>query len=356
MTMTMAVADVEVTLGVDTHKDVHVAAAFDAMGRLLGTHEWETSAAGYRALIDWAQQFGRVRRAGVEGTSSWGAGLARYLRERGVEVLEVARPNRQRRRRRGKSDTADAIAAGRAVLNGDATAVAKAGDGAVEALRLLRIARRSADRARTQVVNQLRAVIDTAPEALRAELRTLPRAALVARAAQYAAEGSLATPLAAARYALRTLACRFVALDRERDELDAQLATLVALAAPPKLLEAFGVGPQTASALLITAGDNPERLKSDAAFAAVCGASPLDASSGKQQRHRLNRGGDRQANHALWRIVMVRLRFDPTTQAYVARRLREGKTKREAVRCLKRYVARRIWRLLADSVAPQQAA
>jgi transposase len=353
---TVAVEDMEVTVGVDTHKELHVAAAFDALGRLLGTREFETSAAGYRALEAWARGFGRVRRAGVEGTSSWGAGLARSLRQSGIEVVEVARPNRQRRRQRGKSDTADAIAAGRAVLAGDATAVAKAGDGAVEALRLVRIARRSADRARTQTVNQLRAVIDTAPEELRAELRALSLAALVARATQYAVEDTLVTPLAAARYALRTLALRFVALDGERDALDAQIATLVTLAAPPQLLEEFGVGPQTAMALLITAGDNPERLKSDAAFAALCGVSPIDASSGKQERHRLNRGGDRQANHAVWRIVMVRLRHDPRTKAYVARRISEGKTKREAVRCLKRYVARRIWRLLAGCVATEQAA
>jgi transposase len=354
--MSAAATEVEVTLGVDTHKEVHVAAAFDALGRLLDTREVETSAAGYSALLTWAQAFGRVQRAGVEGTSSWGAGLARYLRAQAVEVLEVARPNRQRRRRCGKSDTADAIAAGRAVLAGDVTAVAKAGDGPVEALRLLRIARRSADRARTQAVNQLRAVIDTAPEELRAELRALPLAALVARASAHVVDKTIATPIAAARYALWTLARRFVALDDERNALDAHITTLVTLAAPPKLLAEFGIGPQTAMALLVAAGDNPDRLNSEAAFAALCGSSPVDASSGKQERHRLNRGGDRQANNALWRIVMVRLRHDARTRDYLARRIREGKTKREAVRCLKRYVARRIWRLLAAADAPTQQA
>ena len=346
----------EITLGVDTHKDIHVAAAFDAMGRVLGTHEFATSAAGYGELLAWATQFGTVRRAGVEGTGSWGAGLARHLRAQAVDVREVNRPNRQHRRRHGKSDTADAIAAGRALLAGDATAHAKTGDGPVEALRMLRIARRSADRARTQTANQLRAVIDTAPEAVRAELRALRVSQIVAQATRFEPGTDLATPLAATQFTLRSLAERFATLARERDALDAHIATLVARAAPAGLLQEFGVGPQTATALLITAGDNPERLKSEAAFAALCGVSPIDASSGKQQRHRLNRGGDRQANHALWRIVMVRLRHDPATRAYLERRVHDGKTKREAIRCLKRYVARRIWRLLGgDKSVPQTA-
>lgn len=342
-----------ITLGVDTHKDAHVVAAFDSVGRVLGTHAFRSSADGYAALLAWAKQFGPVCKAGVEGSGSWGAGLARYLRAHAVDVREVSRPNRQHRRRFGKSDPADAVAAGRAVLAEDATAQPKTGDGAVESLRLLRIARRSANRARTQAANQLWAVIDTAPEPIREECRTLSLQQIVRSASNFEIEGGLASPFAAARYALRSLALRFCDLERERDDLDAQITSLVERAAPSCLLQEFGVGPQTASALLIAVGDNPERLKSEGAFAALCGVSPVDASSGKMQRHRLNRGGDRQANHALWRIVMVRLRHDESTKAYLARRIRDGKTKREAIRCLKRYVARRIWRLLIANRAAQ---
>jgi transposase len=342
----MTETDLEVTLGVDTHKDTHVAAAFDPLGRMLGTSAFAANEAGYDELFEWASDFGPVVAAGVEGTSSWGAGLARSLAEVGVEIIEVNRPNRQRRRANGKSDPADAIAAGRAVLAGEATAIAKAGTGPVEGLRMLRCARRSADKARTQAANQIHSILDTAPETLRAELRDLPLRQIVARAACFRPNASLTDPLTAAKIALRSLARRFRDLDDERSTLDRHIAELVAIAAPDELLEEYGVGPHTATALLIAAGDNPERLHSEASFAALCGASPVDASSGRQQRHRLNRGGDRQANHALWRIVMVRLAHDPTTRAYLERRIKDGKTKREAIRCLKRYVARDIARIL----------
>jgi transposase len=284
----------------------------------------------------------------VEGTGSWGAGLARFLTARGIEVIEVNRPNRQRRRQRGKSDPADAIAAGRAVLSGEAAAVPKAANGPVEGLRMLRLARRSADKARTQAANQIWSVIDNAPEGLRAELRCLKLEDVVRRAARFRCRNDLASPHTAAKVALRSLARRFEVLDRELAELDEHTDGLVQMAAPPELLAERGVGTQVAAALLITAGDNAERFERESSFAAACGVTPVDASSGKQQRHRLNRGGDRQANNALWRIVFVRLRWDPATRDYVERRQKEGKTKREAIRCLKRYVARRVWRILRD--------
>jgi transposase len=343
---TMTETELEITLGVDTHKDTHVAAAFDPLGRLFGTAAFTANDRGYDELFEWANDFGVVVRAGVEGTGSWGAGLARSLAELGVEVIEVNRPNRQQRRRHGKSDPADAIAAGRAVLAGDATAIAKAGTGPVESLRILRVARRSADRARTQAANQIRSIIDTAPDELRRELRDLKLHDIVERAARWRPHGTPTDPQLAAKVALRSLARRFHTLDAERRDLDEQIAAVVDHAAPTELLEQHGVGPLTAAALLITTGDNPERLRSEASFAALCGSSPIDASSGRQQRHRLNRGGDRQANNALWRIVMVRLRHDPATRAYLQRRVHDGKTKREAIRCLKRYVARDIARIL----------
>jgi transposase len=339
--------------GVDTHKDNHVAAALDRLGRLLGTAEFPTTPAGYRALLTWLGGFGTVERIGVEGTGAWGAGLARSLRAAGVRVIEVDRPNRQRRRRRGKSDPADAEAAGRAVLAGDVSGVPKDQDGPVEAMRALRVAQRSAERARTQTTNQYRSLLDTAPAQLREQLRGLSLRQMVDRASRFRPGKVLSDPMAATKAALRSLARRWLALAAEIEALERQLAALVQVAAPPALLAEFGVGPDVAGALLVAAGDNPDRLRTEAAFAALCGASPLDASSGRQRRHRLNRGGNREANSALWRIVMVRLRWNhPETRAYVDRRVAEGKTRLEAIRCLKRFLARRIWRLLTQSTKP----
>jgi transposase len=339
--------------GVDTHKDLHVAAALDHLGRLQGTAEFPTTPAGYSALLAWLTNFGTVQRIGVEGTGAWGAGLARFLHAAGMDVVEVDRPNRQRRRRRGKSDPADAEAAGRAVLAGEAAGAPKSQDGPVEALRALRVAQRSAERARTQATNQIRSLLATAPVVLREHVRGLRLRQLVDRASRYRPGGDLRNPTAATKAALRSLARRWLALAAEIADLERHLAQLVRIAAPAPLLAEFGVGPDVAGALLVAAGDNPTRLRTEASFAARCGASPLDASSGRQRRHRLNRGGNREANAALWRIVMVRLRWDhPATRAYVDRRVSEGKTRLEAIRCLKRYLARRIWRILTQPTRP----
>jgi transposase len=337
---TMTDATLRITGGVDTHKDAHVAAALDALGAVLGTQSFPATRAGYRALLEWLAGFGDLGVVGVEGTGAWGAGLARFLTGEGVAVVEVARPNRQHRRRHGKSDPADAIGAARAVLSGEADGAPKTGTGDVEAIRLLQVARRSAGKARTQATNQLHSVIVTAPDALRASLAGLATPALIERAARLR-PGRIDTPTAAAKLTLVTLARRCQHLTEEIAELDAHLATLTARCAPT-LLALNGVGTQTAAALLTTAGDNPDRLRSEASFAALCGSSPRDASSGRQHRHRLNRGGDRQANAALYIIVISRLRWDPATQAYMARRLAQGKTRKEVIRCLKRYIARQV--------------
>ena len=341
--------------GVDTHKDIHVAAAVDDVGRILGTAEFPTTTRGHRALLAWLGRFGVVVRVGVEGTGAYGAGLARYLAKAGVNVVEVDRPNRQTRRRRGKSDPVDAEAAARAALSGEASGRPKSRTGAVEMIRALRVARRSARKARTQAVNQIRDLIITAPDELRSTLRDLTLKEVVDRAARWR-PGPVTSPAAATKLALSVLAQRYLALGAEMERLDVELDRLVAETAAP-LLERKGLGTDTIAALLIAAGDNPHRLKNEASFAALCGASPVDASSGKQQRHRLNRAGDRQANEALWRIVLVRMATDPRTKDYVARRLKEGKSKKEAIRCLKRYVAREIYReLLASLPAPAVAA
>ncbi len=334
----------DVTDGVDTHGDNHVAAVVDSAGRILGTETFPADLASYRRLLAWMRRHGHLERVGIEGTGAYGAGLARHLASEGVEVVEVNRPNRQTRRRRGKSDTTDAEAAARAALNGEADGRPKAADGAVEALRALRVARRSALKARTQAGNQIRDLIVTAPDELRSRLRGCGTDARVEICAGFR-PGPAADPGEATKRSLRCLARRHRDLSAEIDELDEAIAALCAQV-NPALLGARGVGAEVASALLVAAGDNPERLRSEASFAALCGSSPVEASSGKITRHRLNRGGNREANNALWRIVMVRLTCDPATQAYAARRRSEGKTDREIMRCLKRYVAREIFRLI----------
>jgi len=330
-----------ITGGVDTHLDIHVAAALDQLGALLDTRSFPATTAGYRQLLRWLRSFGDVVLVGVEGTGSYGAGLTRHLLAEHVEVVEVDRPNRQNRRRRGKSDTVDAVAAARAAQSGDATGKAKTRNGNVEAMRVLRLVKLSARRSRTVALNQMRSIVATGPEELRETMRDLPANQLIQRAGALR-PGGRGDVLGANKVALRHLARRAQALQDEIDEIDALLEPLVADTAP-ELLACEGVGPDVASALLVAAGDNPQRLRSERTFAHLCGVAPLDASSGKQERHRLSRAGDRQANSALWRVVMTRLTCDPRTKLYVERRMKEGLSKREAMRCLKRYVAREVF-------------
>jgi transposase len=333
-----------ITGGVDTHLDVHVAAALDERGGLLGVESFATTSAGYQQLLLWLQTFGDVELVGVEGTGSYGAGLTRFLHAQHVAVVEVDRPNRQRRRRRGKSDPQDAISAARAAQSGDACGLAKTRDGNVEAMRVLRVARNSARRSRTQALNQMRALIATAPDEIRSELRDLNAHRLLQRASSYR-PGQRRDVNAVCRFTLRTLARRAIALADEITEIDTILTDLATETAP-ELVAITGVGTDVATTLLVAAGDNPERLHNEATFAHLCGVAPIDASSGKQQRHRLNRGGDRQANSALWHVVITRMACDERTRTYINRRLDEGRTKQEAIRCLKRYIAREIYHQL----------
>ena len=334
-----------VILGVDTHADEHVVVALDDFGRRLGHKTVPSTEAGYAALVAWAEEFGTLLRAGVEGSGSFGVGLVRFLRARGVEVLEVNRPNRQHRRRFGKHDTADAEAAARALQADTAIGEPKSADGPAEMVRALHVARRSALKARTQAANQLHALLVTAPEELRAELRDLSTAKLVAVAARFR-PGSLSKDLrAATKLAMRSVARRHRRLSEEIAELEEQIAQLVSEAVPA-LVALPGVGTDTAASLLVAVGDNPERLKSEASFALLCGVAPVPASSGKTVRHRLNRGGNRDANRALHMLALGRMSWDERTREYVARRTAEGKSKREILRCLKRYVAREVYRIL----------
>jgi len=334
----------QLTVGVDTHLDVHVAHAADQLGRHVDTLQVPTTPAGYAQLLAWARRRGRPVAWGVEGTGCYGAALARFLAAHGQTVLEVNRPDRQARRLKGRSDPLDAAAAARAVQAGRARVVPKAGTGQVEMIRSLRVARSTAMRSRTQAINALRALLVTAPAELREQLRDRSAARLVGAAAELQ-PGPVSSPRAAAMLALRVLARRYQALSQELACLSAELDRLTRAAAP-RLLARFGIGPDSAGALLVAAGDNPGRLRSDACFAMLCGSSPIPASSGKTTRHRLNRGGDRQANAALYRIVMVRLRYHQPTKDYMARRLAQGKTQKEVIRCLKRYVAREVFAAL----------
>jgi transposase len=304
----------QITVGVDTHLDSHVAHAADQLGRRVATMQIPTTPSGYQQLLAWAGGLGEPVAWGIEGTGCYGAALARFLAANGQLVLEVNRPDRAARRRHGKSDPVDAQAAARAVQAGDATVVPKTGDGLVEMIRCVRVARSTAMRARTQTINALKGLLVTAPVELREQLRGLSPARLV-HAAAGLEPGAISSPLAATMLALGTLARRHQALSAEINLLTTELDRLVAAAAP-KLVALFGVGTDSAGALLVAAGDNPGRLRSEAAFSMLCGASPIPASSGKTTRHRLNRGGDRQANAALYRIVLVRLCYHQPTKDY----------------------------------------
>jgi transposase len=340
----------QVTGGVDTHKDFHVAAVIDALGRILGVSSFPTTRHGYRRLLAWLQSHGEVVAVGVEGCGSWGAGLARYLAARGVNVVEVNRPNRQTRRLRGKDDPVDAEAAARAVLSGEAKVVPKSGDGPVEAIRQLRVARSGAIKARISASNQLHSLADTAPENVRSQLRGLALRKKVALCERWR-PGTTLTPDTAAKRAMQSVAKRWRALDEEVRVLDGHLKELLDTTAP-ELLAVHGVGYETAGQLLVTAGDNPGRMKKESSYAALCGSSPVKASSGRTTRHRLNQGGDRQANSALWTIVLSRMANHEPTKAYVSRRTTEGLSKLEIVRCLKRYLARELFPLVQAISAP----
>jgi transposase len=345
MAMTIVETSRSITGGVDTHLDVHVAAAVDAAGGVLGVESFATTAAGFARLHEWLSSFGPVIRVGVEGTGAYGAGLARYLRDRDLEVIEVDRPNRQQRRRTGKSDTVDAIEAARAALSGRASGIAKRADGNAEAIRALLIAKRSARDTRIMCLNQIRHLGFTAPDALRERLRGVPRRRLAHTAAVLRPTVGSDVVTHATKLALQTLGRRVVDLDATTERIDEQLSALVRSTAPD-LLGLDGVGVDTAAILIVAAGDNPQRLRSEAAFAHLCGVAPIEASSGKTIRHRLNRGGNRQANHALWRIVFTRMSSDERTRKYVARRLADGRSKPEIIRILKRYVAREVYKHL----------
>jgi len=328
-------------LGIDTHKHVHAAVVLDDLGRRLDGATFGTDDSDHPRLLRWAIGHGDIVQAGVEGTGSYGYRLARYLVDAGVQVVEVNRPDRARRRREGKTDLIDAEAAARAVLACDATSVPKDRSGPTGELRALLVARRSAVKARTQATNQLKSILVHVDDDLRNRLAHTRTLRLVEKTARiHATDGT--------KLALRTLARRWLALKTEIDDLERAIAQLVKEHVP-ELLSRPGIGAVTAAQLLVTAGDNPERFHSEGAFAALCGATPVQASSGQTSRHRLNRGGDRQANNALWIIAHVRLVHDERTRTYAAKRTALGDNRKEILRRLKRYIAREVYNIIRDA-------
>ncbi|HEY1741162.1 MAG TPA: IS110 family transposase [Acidimicrobiia bacterium] len=337
-----------VTGGVDTHGEIHVAAVLDSTTAVeLADRSFAADAAGYHELEVWLKGFGVVDAVGVEATGSWGAGLTRHLSGRDVQVVEVDRPDRKARRFEGKTDATDARAAARAVIARRARAVPKSRDGNVEALRAIEVVCHGAVKDRTRAINQFHALVVSAPESLRQQFRRLTLTKQLAKARRFADRDSDDVVCNETRIALKELARRIGFLDEHIHRLETRLNTLTAQAAPA-LLGMFAVGPHVAAQLLAAAGDNPHRMTSEASFAKLCGACPIPASSGKTQRHRLNRGGDRRANNALHTIVLVRLRYHPPTRTYAARRRTEGKTTAEIARCLKRFVAREAYQAITN--------
>jgi transposase len=339
---------VKIIIGVDTHKDIHVAVAINGIGAHLGTLTIPVSPKGYQNLETWARAFGSIHAFGIEGTGSYGAGLARFLQAKGHTVVEVNRPNRQLRHQNGKSDPLDAESAARAVLGGQANARPKSADSSVEMIRHLKVARDTAVKSRTQAMVTLKTIIINAPAALRQALdRIIGKMALIRHLAALR-PGPILSVTASAKGALRAIARRWLTLDAEIRAHDADLEALTA-SCVPAMLEAHGISTGTAAEMLILVGDNPERIRSEAAFAKLCGVCPIPASSGKTNRHRLNRGGNRQANAALYRVVIVRMRNHQPTLDYVKKRKADGKGKMEIIRCLKRFVAREIFGYLCGA-------
>ena len=341
---------VEVTGGVDTHADNHMAAAIDHNGGLLGVESFSASETGYGDLLAWLVGCGPVVRVGVEGTGSWGVGLSRFLADHNMTVVEVDRPNRQTRRKQGKSDPADAVSAARAVLSGTATVTPKSRNGRVEEMRVLLVARRSAREQRIQTLNQLRHLVFCAPEEIRVRFKDRPKTGLITEAANMRPRKGSNPIMYRTNLVIKSLARRIKSLDAEMRTIDQTLRSLIEETAP-SMLELYGVGVDTAATLLATAGDNPDRLHSEGSWAHLCGVTPLPANSGKTTtKFRLNRGGDRQANAALYRIVLTRMSSHPETRAYVARRRTDGLSTPEIMRCLKRYVARQTYKHLPHMI------
>lgn len=345
----------QIIVGVDTHKSNHIAVAINMQGARMGVMSIPTTPGGYHGLEAWATGLGSVKAFGIEGTGSYGAGLSRDLLAKGHTVLDVMRPNRQLRYLHGKSDILDAEGAARSVLNGQATALAKTQGGTSEMIRHIKIARDSAVKAKSQAMITLKTLIINAPAELRASLDQIKGPITLVRHIAALRPGEITSPTTSAKTAMRAIARRWLVLHEEIFVHEQELERMVSDKAP-ELMKSHGISTLTVAEMLILVGDNPERIRSEAALAKLCGVCPIPASSGKTNRMRLNRGGNRQANAALYRVAIVRMRDDHETKIYTARRTAEGKTRREIVRCIKRYIVREIYNALCRPKSPPIAA
>ena len=339
-----------IIVGVDAHKDTHHAVVITATGSRLGDQEFSATTKGYRRLLEWAERFGCIDKIGMESIGSYSAALTGFLIDAGKEVREVNTPHPHMRARKGKDDVIDAEAAARKVLAGEATAKPKTTTGMVESIRLLSVARDSAVKTRSIALLQLQSILITAPAEIREQITAKTGRAQAARCARFRPDTAhLGDPVHAAKMALRTLAQRICFLDEEVSNLDSQLQQLVSATAPT-LVSRLGIGTGHAAQFLVTAGQNIDRINSEAAFARLCGAAPIPVSSGKTHRMRLHRGGDRQANRALHMIAVCRLRYDPRSIEYMQRRIADGLSKKDVLRCLKRFIAREVFNDLKTDI------
>jgi len=344
----MLAEKVDYVIGVDTHRDQHTLAIVVApTGAVVTQQSVGTSTRGYREAVAFAERYAAgVRVWAIEGAGHYGAGFTRYLSGHGESVIEVGRTARAERRLRGKDDPIDALRAARSALASETPTLPRAGQ-RQEALRVLLLARRSAVDVRRLALVQLRSVIVTAPENLREELRHLPVGQLIRRCSRFRRSSSRTPDELAIVLVLRSLARRIEAATDEANDLEREIFDHVR-ALVPELLNEPGVGPIVAAQLIVT-WSHRDRVRSEAAFARLAGVAPLPASSGQTIRHRLSRGGDRQLNRALHTVVLHRRHHDPATKDYIARRIAEGKSARDATRILKRYLARHLYRVMQNA-------
>ncbi|MEY8576840.1 IS110 family transposase [Corynebacteriaceae bacterium 6-324] len=338
--------------GVDTHTDTHTVAAVTATGQHLATETFPATRSGYISLTRFLSTHG-VGTVGVEGTNSFGAGLTRHLIDGGYTVVEVLRPTRSIRRRDGKSDPVDALAAARQVLTGEALSIPKDSTGPVESLRALYIVRKQLVSTTAKLITTIKSLLVTAPDDIRSRYATMTNHSMVTALAACRPSPDYSDPRNGVLASLKALATTYRTLRGQCDELETRITVLVSVI-NPHVINIVGCGAIVAAELLISIGDNPERIHSESALAHLCGVAPLPASSGRTNRHRLNRGGDRRANSALYRIAVVRMRHDQRTQEYVARRTEEGLSKKEIIRCLKRAIVREVYRVICTKLSTPQ--
>lgn len=336
--------------GIDTHKENHALCLVDQFGRKISGEIYPANKEGYAMIAKAIGEPKNCGGVGIEGTMSYGSGIYKYLQSKGYKVFEILGPKVDRHKCGvGKSDLIDAERAAQMALKGQNIYSPKSADGWVEALRALHITRNTYVKITTSITNIVKSLLVTAPNDIRDEFASIKNVKnmMASLSEKREVEDVVEQALFSA---LQSLALTWIDANKKADELEEEMRVILEEHAPA-LLVIEGCGTLTSAQLAITAGDNPRRMKNKNAFAALCGVSPVPASTGdngRPKRYRLNRGGDRHANCALYRIVKSRLAYDEQTKAYVEKRKSEGKTKKEIIRCLKRYVANEVYRALCN--------